>query len=78
MRLQDFLPSGPIGGGRNNVVLTNPELAYPYSQEYISTWLSGLLSMMVPFLIYLLMVSQIRSLLVASVHSFLISLDQMS
>ena len=44
-----------------NGTLTNPELAYPWRHEYIPIWLSGLLSVMVPILVYILMALRIRS-----------------
>jgi len=44
-----------------NGTLTNPELAYPWRHEYIPIWLSGLLSVLVPILVYVLMALRIRS-----------------
>lgn len=44
-----------------NGTFTNPELAYPWRHEYIPIWLSGLLSVLVPILIYILMALRIRS-----------------
>jgi hypothetical protein len=44
-----------------NGTLTNSELAYPWRHEHIPTWLSGLLSILVPILVYLLMSLRIRS-----------------
>jgi hypothetical protein len=44
-----------------NGTITNPELAYPWRHEYIPIWLSGLLSVMVPILVYILMALRIRS-----------------
>jgi len=44
-----------------NGTLTNPELAYPWRHEYIPIWLSGLLSILVPVVVYILMSLRIRS-----------------
>src|SRR6266480_3913293 len=44
-----------------NGTLTNPELAYPWCHEHIPIWLSGLLSILVPVVVYILMSLRIRS-----------------
>jgi diacylglycerol diphosphate phosphatase / phosphatidate phosphatase len=44
-----------------NGTLTNPELAYPWRHEYIPIWLSGVLFVMVPIVVYLLMALRIRN-----------------
>lgn len=44
-----------------NGTLTNSELAYPWRHERIPIWISGLLSVLVPVLVYLLMALRIRS-----------------